>query len=93
MCSDASHRSYEDRRLAWGALTPAGFDVRIIPGNHLTMVEEPHAHVLARELQGCLDRASGAAGSGNRQVEEGPRPQETPARGGTSQLSFSLLTS
>jgi len=56
MCSDASHRAYEDRRLAWSLLAPEGFDVRIIPGNHLTMVEEPYAQVLAQELQGCLDR-------------------------------------
>lgn len=60
MCSDAPHRAYEDRRLAWSSLVPAGFDVRIIPGNHLTMVEEPHAQVLAEELQRCLDREAAA---------------------------------
>ena len=62
LCSDASHRAYEDRRLAWSSLTPAGLEIRIVPGNHLTMVEEPHVQVLAQYLQGCLDRASCEAG-------------------------------
>jgi amino acid adenylation domain-containing protein len=56
MCSDAAHRAYEDSRLAWSSLASTGFEIRIIPGNHLTMVEEPHAQTLAEELQGCLDR-------------------------------------
>jgi hypothetical protein len=60
MCGEASHRAYEDRRLAWSSLAPEGFEVRIVPGNHLTMVEDPHVRVLAQELQSCLDRASNA---------------------------------
>ncbi len=56
MCSDAAHRAYEDRRLAWSPLASAGFEIRIIPGNHHTMVEEPYAQTLAQEMQGCLDR-------------------------------------
>jgi hypothetical protein len=70
MCSDASHRAYEDRRLAWSSLASGGLEVRIIPGDHLTMVEEPHAQVLAQDLQVCLDLASWAADSGVRQSEE-----------------------
>jgi len=60
MCSDAASRSYEDRRLAWSALLPAGMEVRLIPGNHHTMVEAPYAQVLAHELETCLDRANAA---------------------------------
>jgi amino acid adenylation domain-containing protein len=63
MCGEASHRAYEDRRLAWSSLAPEGFEVRIVPGNHLTMVEDPHVRVLAQELQSCLDRASNAGSS------------------------------
>jgi hypothetical protein len=33
-------------------------EVKIVPGNHLSMVEAPHAQILAHELQDCLDRAS-----------------------------------
>ena len=70
MCSDASHRAYEDRRLAWSSLASEGLEVRIIPGDHLTMVEEPYAQVLAQELQICLDRAGWVADSGVRKSEE-----------------------
>jgi thioesterase domain-containing protein len=60
LCGEASHRSYEDRRLAWSSLASSGFEVRLVPGNHHTMIEDPHAQVLARELQQCLDRAQGS---------------------------------
>jgi hypothetical protein len=59
MCSDESHRSYEDRRLAWSSLLSAGLEIRVVPGNHLTMVEEPHVRMLAHELDVSLQRASG----------------------------------
>jgi thioesterase domain-containing protein len=81
MCSDASHRAYEDRRLAWSLLAAEGLEVRLVPGNHLTMVEEPHVQVLAQELQGCLDRASGAAGSPYREIEKKAAAQGTRAKG------------
>ncbi len=61
LCSDAPNRVYEDRRLAWSALVSGGFELRVVPGNHLTMVEEPNASILARELQACLDRQSAYA--------------------------------
>jgi thioesterase domain-containing protein/acyl carrier protein len=63
LCGDGPHRSFEDRRLAWSSLAAAGLEIHIVPGNHLTMVEEPHVRVLARELQACLDRADGAPAS------------------------------
>jgi amino acid adenylation domain-containing protein len=66
MCGEASHRAYEDRRLAWSSLAPEGFEVRIVPGNHLTMVEDPHVRVLAQELQSCLDRAVNAGFNSHR---------------------------
>lgn len=55
--ADAAQRAYEDRRLAWSSLTPAGLEVRLIPGNHLTMLDGSNAYVLADELQRCLDWA------------------------------------
>jgi amino acid adenylation domain-containing protein len=61
MCSDWAERAYEDRRLAWSSVAAGGLDVHIVPGNHLTMVEEPHVRALAHELQACLDRADGLA--------------------------------
>ncbi len=59
ICSDAAYRSYEDRRLAWSTLALGGFEIHLVPGNHLTMVEEPHVRTLAKELQLCLDTLGG----------------------------------
>ena len=58
ICAEAAHRAYEDRRLAWSSLVQGGFEIKMLPGNHLTMVEEPHVRVLVQELENCLDRAS-----------------------------------
>lgn len=75
MCSDWAERAYEDRRLAWSSQAEGGFEIRIVPGNHLTMVEEPHVRMLARELQRALDRAGDVA----RPVQSTP-PDKTMAR-------------
>jgi len=79
ICGHASHRSYEDRRLAWSSLALSGFEVRLVPGNHLTMVEEPHARVLAQELQFCFDRLVGTVSSGTVQMEPEQAPDKMPA--------------
>jgi len=63
MCGNAAHRSYEDRRLAWSLLAASGFEVRLVPGDHHTMLEEPHARVLAHELRQLLDRVQVGVGS------------------------------
>jgi thioesterase domain-containing protein/acyl carrier protein len=72
MCSDWAERSYEDRRLAWSSVAEGGLEVHIVPGNHLTMVEEPHVQVLALELQRALDRA-GATRDNTALREKGAR--------------------
>jgi amino acid adenylation domain-containing protein len=58
MAGSAAHRSYEDRRLAWSSLAQGGMEVRVVPGDHHTMVEAPHSTVLAQEIQRSLDQAS-----------------------------------
>jgi aspartate racemase len=40
----------------WGRLAGGGLDVRVIPANHLGMLQEPHVRILAKELKACLDR-------------------------------------
>jgi thioesterase domain-containing protein len=40
----------------WGSLA-AAVDVHLVPGQHHSMVKEPHVQVLARELDACLRRA------------------------------------
>jgi aspartate racemase len=56
ICSDSPCRSYEDRRLAWSVPARGGLELHLVPGNHLSMVEEPHVRVMAQTLQRCLDR-------------------------------------
>ena len=50
----------------WGRLAAGGLDVRVVPGNHLAMLQEPHVRILAEELRDCLHKA---------QLEVGSRPE------------------
>jgi aspartate racemase len=55
--------SSHDPEKGWGSLA-GGLDVRIIPGNHLGMLQEPHVRCLAAQLRDCLDSAAtGVTGS------------------------------
>jgi thioesterase domain-containing protein len=91
MCSDGAYRSYEDRRLGWSNLAIDGLEVHLVPGDHLTMVEEPNVRTLAQELQRCLDRVSGVSGSKVQKAEE----LRSPKSAGATQVhvSIPMLTS
>jgi aspartate racemase len=39
----------------WRRFAAGGLDVRVVPGNHLGMLQEPHVKTLAKELRACLD--------------------------------------
>jgi thioesterase domain-containing protein/acyl carrier protein len=39
----------------WGRLAAGGIEIRVVPGNHLGMLQEPHVKILAKELRACLD--------------------------------------
>lgn len=41
----------------WKAVAGAGLEVRVVPGNQLAMLKEPHVQVLAEQLRSCLDKA------------------------------------
>lgn len=60
-----------DAEHGWGRYVLGGVDVEICPGNHTSMCEEPHVHVLAAKLRARLDAANG--------VQAGPASQR-PAR-------------
>ncbi len=49
--------SSHDPEKGWGRLAAGGLDIRVIPGNHLGMLQEPHVRVLAAQLRACLDAA------------------------------------
>jgi aspartate racemase len=46
-------------RFGWAELANGAFEVRTVPGDHLTLLDEPNVAVLAPELASCL-RANGA---------------------------------
>ena len=56
-CSEVPSRSYQDRRLGWSETAGGGLEVHVIPGNHLTMVDNPHVAVMAYKLRACLEKS------------------------------------
>jgi thioesterase domain-containing protein/acyl carrier protein len=42
---------YEDPRLGWGRFARGGVDVYEVPGNHSSLVEEPHVQALASKVK------------------------------------------
>ncbi len=40
----------------WKGMAARGLEVHDVPGNHLTMLQEPHVRVLAKKLSDCLNR-------------------------------------
>jgi amino acid adenylation domain-containing protein len=53
-----------DPTLGWDQLALAGVDVHRIPGDHTGIFEEPHVHVLARQLSRCLAGPTAPPGAG-----------------------------
>ena len=53
-----------DRRSEWRDLIGDGLEIHTVPGDHSTMLTEPHVQVLAQRLKGCLDSAQAVNESG-----------------------------
>jgi len=47
----------EDPDMGWARLAQQGVEIVDVPGNHLTMIHEPHVQVLAEKMQECLAKA------------------------------------
>jgi amino acid adenylation domain-containing protein len=43
--------------LGWDKWTTGGVELHLIPGNHYTMVSDPHVEHLSRQLQACINKA------------------------------------
>ncbi len=41
----------------WGQLAAGGLEIRVVPSNHLGMLQEPHVRVVAEQLRACLNDA------------------------------------
>ena len=75
-CSELAVRAYQDTRLSWADIAGDGLETHVVPGNHMSMVEEPHVQVLAAKLRRCLERTDqrrgAAAGSETTIRDHGP---------------------
>jgi thioesterase domain-containing protein/SAM-dependent methyltransferase/acyl carrier protein len=55
-------RNARDPTMGWGTLAAGGVDVHDLPGDHLTVLRQPHVRVLAEKLRACLDAAQRSGG-------------------------------
>jgi aspartate racemase len=46
----------ENYTKGWAELAAQGVELRPVPGNHYTMIKEPHVRVLAESLSACFDQ-------------------------------------
>jgi len=53
--ADAGFDASAGHDLGWGRLTPRPVEVYELPGDHITLMAEPHIAVLAARLRACLD--------------------------------------
>ena len=44
----------QDPTMGWGAVALEGVKMYTVPGEHETVIREPHVHVLANQLKSCL---------------------------------------
>ncbi|MBI1877085.1 MAG: AMP-binding protein, partial [Chloroflexi bacterium] len=52
----SGQRDAHDPSLGWSQLSTEPVEVHLVPGNHYSMLTEPHVHVLAEQLQVYLDQ-------------------------------------
>jgi len=52
----SSPGSLDAETYGWGALAEGGVEVFPVPGDHWSLIHEPHVQVLAEALRACLDR-------------------------------------
>ena len=47
---------YQDSTWGWSEYSCEPVDIHFVPGNHITMMAEPHVQVLAERLKVCIDQ-------------------------------------
>jgi amino acid adenylation domain-containing protein len=57
LAADGVAADAEDPTIGWENLARAGVEIHWLPGDHHTMVAQPHVQQLAAQLQSCLDRS------------------------------------
>ncbi|MEH2381706.1 MAG: amino acid adenylation domain-containing protein [Nostoc sp.] len=46
----------ENKALSWGKFSNLPVNIQVVPGKHITMLNEPHVRVLAEKLRDCLEK-------------------------------------
>ncbi|MDZ7963727.1 MAG: amino acid adenylation domain-containing protein [Nostoc sp. DedSLP03] len=46
----------ENKALSWGKFSKLPVNIQVVPGKHITMLNEPHVRVLAEKLKDCLEK-------------------------------------
>jgi len=47
-----------DPLKGWGQLASGGVDLHVVPGDHFSMLREPHVSILAEQLRACIQQAT-----------------------------------
>jgi aspartate racemase len=55
---------YFNPDLGWGKLAGGGLEIRQVPGEHLTMMDEPHVQRLAEQLKDCIEKITDSLSNG-----------------------------
>jgi len=53
---------FDDPLLGWGPFSAKPVEVHIVPGDHISMMVDPHVQTLAERLRNCLDRVQAQSG-------------------------------
>jgi thioesterase domain-containing protein len=53
-----------DPHLGWDGVAAGGVEVYEVPGDHFTLLEEPHVQILAAQLKSCLDQTQADSSRG-----------------------------
>jgi amino acid adenylation domain-containing protein/non-ribosomal peptide synthase protein (TIGR01720 family) len=49
----------EEPAMGWDKFSSQSVEIYDVPGDHITMMAEPHVQLLAKQLRACLDRVQG----------------------------------
>ena len=52
----------QDSTWGWSKFSSEPVDIHFVPGNHVTMMTQPHVQILAERLKACIEEATGNYG-------------------------------
>jgi amino acid adenylation domain-containing protein len=60
--SESSRKILQDLAWGWNEFSAEPVDVHFLPGNHTTMMFQPHVQILAERLKACIEQAHNFSG-------------------------------